>query len=150
MPRQTSVQLTESTERQAAALKAAGFGSLTDIIRTAIDRMYRQEARTMIAKGNVVWLYEDNAGGLYIGRDGGPWYTVDGKPGKFEDDAMGFAYTDDMDLEYSVTDGKLDAEPQAKLVAKWEDGAVTVLNNALVGSAPAGHAVSVYLGVRSE
>ena len=104
----------------------------------------------MIAKGNVVWLYEDNAGGLYIGRDGGPWYTVDGKPGKFEDDAMGFAYTDDMDLEYSVTDGKLDAEPQAKLVAKWEDGAVTVLNNALVGSAPAGHAVSVYLGVRSE
>ena len=47
MPRQTSVQLTESTERQAAALKAAGFGTLTDIIRIAIDRMYLQETRTM-------------------------------------------------------------------------------------------------------
>ncbi len=43
MPRQTSVQLTEATERQAAALKAAGFGSMTDIIRTAIDRMWREE-----------------------------------------------------------------------------------------------------------
>jgi len=47
MPRQTSVQLTESTERQAAALKTAGFGSLTDIIRIAIDRMYQQEIPTM-------------------------------------------------------------------------------------------------------
>lgn len=50
MPRQTSVQLTESTERQAAALKAAGFGNMTDIIRTAIDRMYQQERRTMNTK----------------------------------------------------------------------------------------------------
>ena len=47
MPRQTSIQLTEATERQAAALKGAGFGSLTDIIRISIDRMYREETRTM-------------------------------------------------------------------------------------------------------
>lgn len=47
MPRQTSVQLTESTERQAAALKGAGFGSLTDVIRIAIDRMYQQEIPTV-------------------------------------------------------------------------------------------------------
>lgn len=43
MPRQTSIQLTESTRRQAAALTAAGFGTFTDIVRTAIDRMYTQE-----------------------------------------------------------------------------------------------------------
>ncbi len=47
MPRQTSVQLTEATERQAAALKGAGFGSMTDIIRVAIDRMYQQEIPTV-------------------------------------------------------------------------------------------------------
>jgi hypothetical protein len=149
MPRQTSVQLTEATERQAAALKAAGFGTLTDIIRIAIDRMYQREIATMTTKTNVVWLYKDNAGGLYIGRGGGPWYEVDGKPGRFEDDALGFAYTDDDDFEHSLTDGKLDTEPQAKLVAKWEDGKVTMLDNTLVGSAPAGHAASAYLGIKS-
>ncbi len=47
MPRQTSIQLTEATERQAAALKGAGFGSLTDIIRISIDRMYREEIPTV-------------------------------------------------------------------------------------------------------
>lgn len=56
MPRQTSVQLTEATERQAAELKAAGYGTLTDIIRTAIDRMHQQETRTMSAREQVVTL----------------------------------------------------------------------------------------------
>lgn len=57
MPRQTSVQLTEATERQAAELKAQGFGSMTDVIRTAIDRMYHQEkGRSMNAKQQVAEL----------------------------------------------------------------------------------------------
>lgn len=43
MPRQTSIQLTEATDRQVEALKLAGYGSLTDIIRIAIDRMHRDE-----------------------------------------------------------------------------------------------------------
>ena len=43
MPRQTSVQLTEATERQVEELKANGFGNLTDIIRIAIDRMWRED-----------------------------------------------------------------------------------------------------------
>jgi hypothetical protein len=43
MPRQTSVQLTESTQRQVAALTDLGFGTFTDIARIAIDRMYNQE-----------------------------------------------------------------------------------------------------------
>jgi len=56
MPRQTSVQLTEATERQAAELKALGFGSMTDVIRTAIDRMYQQETRTMKAREQIVTM----------------------------------------------------------------------------------------------
>lgn len=41
MPRQTSLQLTEATERQVAALRS--FGTFTDVNRIAIDRMYRDE-----------------------------------------------------------------------------------------------------------
>ena len=43
MPRQTSLQLTEATERQVKALRGKGYGSFTDIARIAIDRMYREE-----------------------------------------------------------------------------------------------------------
>ena len=43
MPRQTSIQLTEATERQVDTLKQEGFGTFTDIVRIAIDRMYREE-----------------------------------------------------------------------------------------------------------
>lgn len=43
MPRQTSVQLTEATEQQVANLQERGFGRFTDIVRIAIDRMYREE-----------------------------------------------------------------------------------------------------------
>ncbi len=95
----------------------------------------------------VVWLYEDNAGGLYIGRDDGPWYQVDGRPGKFDDDAWGFASTDDMDFEFSLSDGKLDSEPQAALVAKWEEGETTILGTSLAGSKEPGTAAKQYLGI---
>lgn len=47
--RVTSFQLTSATDRQIEALKELGFGSKTEIIRTAIDRMYREETRTMSA-----------------------------------------------------------------------------------------------------
>ena len=43
MTRQTSFQLTPATEAQLDALKAQGFGTTTDIIRIAIDRMAREE-----------------------------------------------------------------------------------------------------------
>jgi len=54
MTRQTSVQLTEATERQADALRARGFGTFTDIVRLAIDRMYNQEVRTMETKARAI------------------------------------------------------------------------------------------------
>jgi len=37
------MQLTEATERQIHALSSLGFGNRTDIVRLAVDRMYREE-----------------------------------------------------------------------------------------------------------
>lgn len=44
MTRQTSIQLIEATERQVEVLKSLGFGTFTDIVRVAVDRMYREES----------------------------------------------------------------------------------------------------------
>ena len=43
--RRTTVNLTQATERQVKALTAQGFGTFTDVVRIAIDRMYRTETR---------------------------------------------------------------------------------------------------------
>lgn len=45
MPRQTSIQITEATERQIEYLTMRGYGKMTDIVRIAIDRMYRDEVK---------------------------------------------------------------------------------------------------------
>jgi hypothetical protein len=47
MARQTSVQLIEATERQVEVLKSLGFGTFTDIVRVAVDRMYQDESDKM-------------------------------------------------------------------------------------------------------
>lgn len=44
MPRQTSFQMSEATARQIEALKTQGYGTTTDIIRIAIDRMWMRES----------------------------------------------------------------------------------------------------------
>lgn len=43
MTRQTSLQVNENTEQQAIELKRRGFGTFTDVVRTAVDRMFNQE-----------------------------------------------------------------------------------------------------------
>lgn len=43
MPRQTSFQATEATDHQLADLRDAGFGTTTDVLRLAVDRMHREE-----------------------------------------------------------------------------------------------------------
>lgn len=43
MSRQTSIQVTSATDEQVELLKQSGFGSFTDIVRIAIDRMAKQE-----------------------------------------------------------------------------------------------------------
>ena len=50
MTRQTSIQLTEATDRQVKALTEQGFGTFTDVVRIAIDRMYRTETRKQEAE----------------------------------------------------------------------------------------------------
>jgi len=45
MTKQTSIQVNDALARQIEALRAQGFGPhFTDIVRTAVDRMYQQEA----------------------------------------------------------------------------------------------------------
>lgn len=69
MPRQTSIQLTEATERQLDALKAQGYGTTTDIIRLAIDRMWTAEsfAHEPAAPEHPVQLWQHRtAGEQYI------------------------------------------------------------------------------------
>jgi predicted transcriptional regulator len=57
MGKQTSIQLDEATQRQVSDLTAAGFGKLTSIVRTAIDRMHRQECAHR--QHVEVWLSQD-------------------------------------------------------------------------------------------
>lgn len=45
MPKQTSVQLIVSTQRQVNKLISLGWENFTNIVRIAIDRMYRDEIR---------------------------------------------------------------------------------------------------------
>lgn len=42
------MNLTEATDRQIEYLEKRGFGSFTQIVRTAIDRMYREERNNMM------------------------------------------------------------------------------------------------------
>lgn len=48
MSKQVSMQLTEATQRQVRVLTARGFGNRTDIVRIAVDRMYREENKIHI------------------------------------------------------------------------------------------------------
>lgn len=55
MPRQTSFQATEATDQQLADLRGAGFGTTTDVIRLAVDRMYREEIAMKWKKEAILW-----------------------------------------------------------------------------------------------
>jgi hypothetical protein len=60
MPRQISLQLTEASERQIAFLKEQGFGTTTDIIRIALDRMYQSESKnTEAPRSEIAQLHEE-------------------------------------------------------------------------------------------
>ena len=45
--RRTTINLTEATDRQIKYLKEYGFGSFSQVVRIAIDRMYREEMKAM-------------------------------------------------------------------------------------------------------
>lgn len=79
MTRQTSLQLTPATERQVEYLRTAGFGTLTDIVRIAIDRMAIQEGYTMTEDVLiVVESFDRNASGTIdtrLARIGNDWFV---------------------------------------------------------------------------
>lgn len=56
--------MTEADAKKFDALEQAGFGSRTDIIRIALDRMYREEIKTM---NDVTLFYDWRGPGWYAG-----------------------------------------------------------------------------------
>jgi hypothetical protein len=111
MPTQTSVQLTDATKRQVEALKLAGFGSLTDIIRIAIDRMHRDECPP-VKRRIEVWQHR-TAGEQYavlteLGRPiaaNGPLY--------YKDAEKIMAGDDDIDWSDELADAINEEDEQA-------------------------------------
>lgn len=75
MTRQTSIQLTEATDRQVKALTEQGFGTFTDIVRIAIDRMYtetrKQEAQEMKERAVDVMVVDDIDAAVDVMREMG-------------------------------------------------------------------------------
>ena len=119
MKQQVNTRFDSSTLNQINWLASRWGVSQTQTITKAINQAYRQELRKM-----VVNLYEDNAGGLFIGSDYGPWWNVTGaQDNSFDDDAIAIVSgdTDDWTVE------QIDAEPDAPIVGIWEDGALHVL-----------------------
>ena len=80
MNRPTSIQVSPATDRQVEALRASGFGGLTDIVRLAIDRMYNQEVNTMdvraLTERELDWYPYENSPNCAI-RSNGRWYYGD-------------------------------------------------------------------------
>lgn len=72
MPKQTSFQATEATQTQLAALRQAGYGTTTDIIRIAIDRMHREEKETMSTSQRPTHLYLDTSDDAMFGSETPP------------------------------------------------------------------------------
>jgi hypothetical protein len=82
MTRQTSIQLTEATERQANALRARGFGTFTDVVRLAIDRMYREETEMETMQIRV----EFSEDGLFGGWEDMEYYDIEASRAAYRDE----------------------------------------------------------------
>jgi len=71
---QTSIQLTKATVEQVEYLKRRGFGTRTDIVRLAIDRMAREENTMTQARFYIeVDSYWANSESVFVG----PYATRD-------------------------------------------------------------------------
>ena len=55
--RRTTINLSEATDRQIEYLQERGFGSFTQIVRLAVDRMHREEAIKMKGGGEMANSY---------------------------------------------------------------------------------------------
>lgn len=64
--RLTSIRLPELTDRQLAELASATGLNTTELLTTAIDRMYQQEIKTMTTPKYDYTVIEDSGGGLQL------------------------------------------------------------------------------------
>ena len=62
MNRQTSIQLTPETERQVEELQKQGFGTFTDIVRIAIDRLSRVDENPYLHFGQGIQAFTSTGG----------------------------------------------------------------------------------------
>ena len=138
MSTQTTVRLNEDTRRKLVDLELAGFGTQSNVMRVAIDRMHQQECKVM-----AVELVEDNAGGLYLGSEGWTWYRVDDAGGNFDDDAV--AYVKDDTGDWTV--GSYNERPQGELIGEWVQGALHVVMSPSSREPVAGTAGRRYMGL---
>ena len=88
MPRQTSFQITEATEQQIAYLASRGYGTTTNIIRTAIDRMAQQEGHKTMKTYTIT-------AEPTTGRDGKPAYKLVGEDGRDAQEGYPWASKDE-------------------------------------------------------
>lgn len=88
-----------------------------------------------------IYLIEDNAGGLFIGKKDGPWYdvTLVQSDSEFADDAYALVNGHTADWTIDV----YDEEPLGDMVAYCIDGLVTVDGNP-------GRAASNYLRLTDQ
>ena len=92
----------------------------------------------------IINVYENNAGHLFIGTDTGPWLNVTGAPdNSFQDDAIALTVGDDTN-DWNVE--QLDNEPDAPIVATWEERTLTVVETRARQPA-AGIAARRYIGL---
>ena len=107
---------------------------------------------------DTVNLYEDNAGGLYIGESSGPWFRMDNSAGKttFTNDASN--YTRYVGSEDWGPEAAEETSPVSftKLVAEYRDGRTRYSHRAYArseygaGSAAPGLAARAYVGPDAE
>jgi Arc/MetJ-type ribon-helix-helix transcriptional regulator len=74
---QTSIQVNEAMARQIEALRERGFGPrFTDIVRTAVDRMYQQEVVKMEQRDS---MYDQPNALQRAAQERGQWVASDAR-----------------------------------------------------------------------
>lgn len=138
---QLNIRASRITRQQLGWLTARWGVNQSEALTVIIDRVYQQERKMQI-----VQLIEDNAGGLFVGLESGPWYRAIGDPGTFDDDAVAIVNgdTDAWTVE------QFDKQPQGELVGEWSEGALRVIINYYSRQRKAGTAASIYMGLQSE
>ena len=126
MPRQTSIQLTEATERQLDALKLQGYGTTTDIIRMAIDRMWMRESfagDASVAATVQVWQHRTAGERYVVGMQHGQVVGAVGPINQLNQDVLVLsAHTSDWEWDPELADDITADTDAYRVVWPYESG----------------------------